>query len=552
MSDSDDDDAGGGGGGAFSDRSTSLPAEVLDVPVNVAVQKEGWVSKRGGKDGQKDYKKRWFVLHTHALHYFKSQSWQKQRKPNGKVSKEHCCFAVSADEARVSRMRRDGDGANAFYVVTHSRTFRMQAGSAAERDTWVESINRSLVGCEDPMLNATLCLRRSVAALETMVAEAKGGVKAGVTKNANALVAMLRELEAEYKREHTVQHVLTTVEAAEAEGRETDIWVAKLTADAHNQATEQLTAIQQHHDVEELVLLCEDMGLVLHGHGELGEAARAYQEGYASAMATFKGQAHVGGEEGADMSVFASALIYEGPLVKTRGNTEGAKRQKAFVAVFEDRVAWWASKQKKDKSAPPDGVYSMRDILQVTNEMHRDFRITHFEEEQSAYFFTANDVETEKWIDIISHAIIAYNEVGPAIQRGYDAKKELLDGHILEMLSNFTADYPPQFEMLVLYLKDYTAQLFARLNAVRAQANEVRNHVSANNPHFSKRKVAAELDALVERMARMKAAIDVLPMLPNYLDQLRERQAAALAIMAICTPEVMERLGDIAEVIGDT
>ena len=67
---------------------------------------------------------------------------------------------------------------------------------------------------------------------------------------------------------------------------------------------------------------------------------------------------------------------------------------------------------------------------QAVNTKHHNFRVTHFDEHKSYYFFTANLVETERWIDQISHAVIAYNRVdGNAVTEEYELKHRVVRRH---------------------------------------------------------------------------------------------------------------------------
>jgi len=76
----------------------------------------------------------------------------------------------------------------------------------------------------------------------------------------------------------------------------------------------------------------------------------------------------------------------------------------------------------------------MRDCLQAENTKGHNFRVTHFDDQASLYFFTANEVETERWLDKISHTMIQYNKADDAdIESHYQNKVEKVTNALSEL-----------------------------------------------------------------------------------------------------------------------
>ena len=166
--------------------------------------------------------------------------------------------------------------------------------------------------------------------------------------------------------------------------------------------------------------------------------------------------------------------------------------------------------------------------VQQQNTAHQNFRITHFDDKRSLYFFTPNAVDTERWLDQISHTMIRYNSKEHEA-RNYKTKyattEETLAGIMRAVRSK--ADSPPMWSMYTLYLHGYDVELFERcagcavaavsqlrlinvprrLAEVRSLGNSQRETVTSNNPHMMKRRVAAQLDEVAASAQHLPLAV---------------------------------------------
>jgi hypothetical protein len=73
-----------------------------------------------------------------------------------------------------------------------------------------------------------------------------------------------------------------------------------------------------------------------------------------------------------------------------------------------------------------------------------------------------------------------------------------------------------QTALMMEFLQSYTEELFSRLHETRRVANLQRIAITSQNPHMSKRRVAAQLDEMVEALSMLKACISVMPMVEEY------------------------------------
>eukprot|EP01050_Picozoa_sp_SAG11_P016516 SAG11_NODE_2261_length_3608_cov_8.203192_3_plen_165_part_00 len=139
-----------------------------------------------------------------------------------------------------------------------------------------------------------------------------------------------------------------------------------------------MTAITNYFDVDSLLVFVRDMGLN-HHQMETPEVQQTFASEYHRAKSLFKGlEQEDDDEEEADDELFTTELLYEGPLGMSKIE-DGKKQTKVWVALFEDKLAWWKKKQAKDRGKHSDGHYYLRDVLQAVNTKHHNFRVAHFD-----------------------------------------------------------------------------------------------------------------------------------------------------------------------------
>eukprot|EP01050_Picozoa_sp_SAG11_P016515 SAG11_NODE_2261_length_3608_cov_8.203192_2_plen_112_part_00 len=84
------------------------------------------------------------------------------------------------------------------------------------------------------------------------------------------------------------------------------------------------------------------------------------------------------------------------------------------------------------------------------------------------YFFTANQVETERWIDQVSHAVIAYNRLDPAqIAEMYEEKEaktrgtfDTVQNTVRRTLNARKKEMPMHWTLVIQWFETYFADLF--------------------------------------------------------------------------------------------
>ena len=104
-----------------------------------------------------------------------------------------------------------------------------------------------------------------------------------------------------------------------------------------------------------------------------------------------------GDDDEDDWHLFPTTQIYEGAL--GMAPKEDSRRQKRmWVAVYEDKLAFWKKKKSKMNGKRPTGYYEMSELMQADNTDHQNFKTVHFQPQKSSFFFTANAVETERWL----------------------------------------------------------------------------------------------------------------------------------------------------------
>jgi hypothetical protein len=359
---------------------------------------------------------------------------------------------------------------------------------------------------------------------------------------------MFAVLEAEIKRDYAIGHVLKKVESAEAMGRDRDLESARLTTEAFENAKECWVAISNHFDIDTLLTFVKDMGLTPQDI-KPSEVQVTFGGEYHRAKEMFKGLEHAETKDALwPDELFPTELLHEGPLQMAKIE-DGKKRANVWVAVYEDKIAWWTKKERKMKGKHSSGHYMMRDLLQAVNTKHHNFRLTHFDEPKSVFFFTSNQVETERWIDKISHAIIDYNriEVGD-VEVEYEAKHATIVAGVEGIAESLRKGKKPMkmhWKLIMEWLDRYVEDLFQRLMQTRREGNEQRTYITKNNPHMAKRRVAADLDRVVEKLAMVKAAIKIVPLVDEYARDLRQKADGARRILDHSTQENMVKMHNI-------
>eukprot|EP01050_Picozoa_sp_SAG11_P016517 SAG11_NODE_2261_length_3608_cov_8.203192_4_plen_246_part_00 len=213
------------GAGEDEDPMVELDDDEGDVSSWDTCLKEGYLQKRGGTMGQKKHKQRFFRMRDYMILYYKKRK-PSYGKPDGKIPQAIVLFAASLDDPEYSTFKIAGEVPNSFMIVCSSRIFRLAAESASERDAWVHMINTHIVRQRDELKGSEYGFKRAIRALGSLKPRTKIVQRCG---------HMCQVLEEECRRDFTIGHVLTRVEAAEAQGREADIYAARLTQEAFEQ-----------------------------------------------------------------------------------------------------------------------------------------------------------------------------------------------------------------------------------------------------------------------------------------------------------------------------
>ena len=370
---------------------------------------EGYLQKRGGKSGGKSYKQRFFRLRENMLVVYKKQKKKNYGKNSGTIlQKGNVLAAVSLDDAGHSRQKNGGDAANSFLVVTPKLSWRLAAKTSAERDDWVAAINTQLVKSTTVLRSSEYGFMRVAAIFKIL------GKEKRATKHVSLLYRMYRTLELECRRDYTIGRVLEKLEAAEAVGRDIDLEVARQTQEAFWLAQEAIEAIKAHIEMDRFLALFKSLGL---GPSDMKvpEAQVAFQKEVHDSQNMFKSLVDVEKGDVDFDEVFSTEQQYEGPLsMHNKEDSSARKKAQRWVVLYEHKLAWWKSKKAKDQGKKPDGFFELRDLLQAENTAHMNFRVTHFDDARSCFFFTANEVETERWLDKVAYSMIKYNKADKA------------------------------------------------------------------------------------------------------------------------------------------
>jgi len=104
-------------------------SEEEDIKLATLLSKNGWLIKEGGQ--HKSKKRRWFVLDSLFLHYFKSD---KDKVPAGTIDLKNC----KGIEEVVANNK------NAFLLITDERTYFIEGDNETVKSEWVDAINQTL------------------------------------------------------------------------------------------------------------------------------------------------------------------------------------------------------------------------------------------------------------------------------------------------------------------------------------------------------------------------------------------------------------------------
>lgn len=387
------------------------------------------------------------------------------------------------------------------------RVLRLAAKTEGQRDDWVNALSTHLIRSHMISRGSEIGLARMSTVLKRM------GKTSSVSKKVKPLIKYYTNLEAECQREYAVAKVLERVEAAAATGREIDLEAAQATQEAFWQAQEAMEAINAHIDVGVLMNLCEDLGL-RQSEFEHPRAQHVFQHEYHVTKNMFKGLDLDGNDDDEDdWHLFPTQQLYEGALGMAQ-KEDARKQKRMWVAVYEDKMAYWKKKQSKMKGKRPTGYFEMSELMQADNTAHQNFQVVHFNVSRSAFFFTANAVETERWLDVISHSMISYNSKDKE-PKAYNKKYEVVEDQLKTLMRAVRSKKkaPEMWRYFVLYLHGYNVELFDRLREIRLQANAQRVHVTSANPHMMKRRVAAQLDDLVSNVVNYSLCSVLVTML---------------------------------------
>jgi len=69
---------------------------------------------------------------------------------------------------------------------------------------------------------------------------------------------------------------------------------------------------------------------------------------------------------------------------------------------------------------------------------------------------------------------------------------------------------------------------------------------------MAKRRVASDLDAIVEKLALIKAAIKIIPLVEDYARELKEKSQNAQLILDTATGENLAKMTDIYSMLDNT
>ncbi|XP_012692871.1 cytohesin 4b [Clupea harengus] len=129
--------------------------------------REGWLLKIGGR--VKTWKRRWFILTDNCLYYFEHTT---DKEPRGIIPLENLCvkevacprkpyclelFHPNSKGQKIKACKTETDGR---VVEGKHQSYMISAGTAEERDDWIESIRASIT--KDPFYDLVSVRKRKV------------------------------------------------------------------------------------------------------------------------------------------------------------------------------------------------------------------------------------------------------------------------------------------------------------------------------------------------------------------------------------------------------
>jgi len=94
-------------------------------------EKDGWLTKQGG--GVKTWKKRYFILKTNFVCYYKDS--KNLKHPQG---------VIDLNDSKVSRVDpEEAKKAFVFQIITPGRTYRCKGENDEEVESWISSIEKA-------------------------------------------------------------------------------------------------------------------------------------------------------------------------------------------------------------------------------------------------------------------------------------------------------------------------------------------------------------------------------------------------------------------------
>ncbi|KAH7433403.1 hypothetical protein KP509_07G067600 [Ceratopteris richardii] len=114
---------------------TGRPDQDHQVDFSVNPERTGWLMKQGAII--KTWRRRWFVLKSGKLFWFKDSYVSRSSKPRGVIPVTSCLTVKGAEDV-LNRPY-------AFELTTSQETMYFLAATDKEKEDWINSIGRSIV-----------------------------------------------------------------------------------------------------------------------------------------------------------------------------------------------------------------------------------------------------------------------------------------------------------------------------------------------------------------------------------------------------------------------
>ncbi|ORX41630.1 PH-domain-containing protein [Piromyces finnis] len=135
-----------------SDTEIENALAIINTEINEKIIKSGYLKKKGEK--RKIWKRRWFVLRSNRLSYYKNEKEYKLLKviPLDDINSVYNCenqqkylnSSLKSDNNPVSPKPPKQNLSNAFYINTNDRSFLLQAQSMNDRNQWIKALNSTI------------------------------------------------------------------------------------------------------------------------------------------------------------------------------------------------------------------------------------------------------------------------------------------------------------------------------------------------------------------------------------------------------------------------